>query len=162
MQTFSARRNLWTLLFLLLTGAPLLRGQVADSSISGHVFDPSGRVISGARIAAENSGRGTIRTITADANGGFSLIGLEPAVYAVSAKANGFSDSERTGVLLAVDTAMTLDFHLVVGGPDTRVEVNEPASYLQIQTADLGTVIDQKSIDTLPLNARNFLQLAFL
>ena len=148
--------------FLILSGVTISYAQVADSTISGQVFDPSGRVLPGAQVTAEDSQRGTVRTTLSDAAGAFSLIGLEPAVYILTASSEGFSNSRREGIRLGVDSALVVDFHLAVGGPNTEIEVNEPYSYLQTQNADLGTVIDQRMIDQLPLNTRDFLQLALL
>jgi len=78
------------------------------------------------------------------------------------ADAPGFDELKRLDVALEVDSALDLDFHLKVGGPKTQVEVGAPASTLQSETASVGAVIDQDFVATLPLNQRDFLQLAFL
>jgi hypothetical protein len=147
---------------LLLAGAFVANGQVTTSSISGHVFDPSGRVVSDAEVKAVDAQRAKIRIAITDVNGSYSLIGMAPAVYSISVRAPGFSELTRPNAPLALDTALNLDFQLTVGGPKTQVEVNAPLISLQTETADLGFVIDQHFTETLPLNARDFLQLALL
>jgi len=136
--------------------------QVTSSSISGRVFDPSGRVIRQAQVTLEDQLHSFARTLITDEAGGYSFIGLAPAVYTIRAEAPGFDELKRLDVALEVDSALDLDFHLKVGGPKTQVEVGAPASTLQSETASVGAVIDQDFVATLPLNQRDFLQLAFL
>ncbi|MGO9340675.1 MAG: carboxypeptidase regulatory-like domain-containing protein [Terracidiphilus sp.] len=147
---------------LVLACAGILSAQVTSSSISGHVFDAARRVIPGAQVTLTNKLDGTVRKASADATGRYSFIGLTPTVYSISVNASGFSKLTRPELSLDVDTALDLDFGLSVGGPETRIEVTAPTSALQTETADLGAVIDQQFTQTLPLNARNFLQLALL
>ena len=148
------------LLFSLCAGT--LVAQVTSSSISGRVFDPSGRVIRQAQVTLEDQLHSFARTLITDEAGGYSFIGLAPAVYTIRAEAPGFDELKRLDVALEVDSALDLDFHLKVGGPKTQVEVGAPASTLQSETASVGAVIDQDFVATLPLNQRDFLQLAFL
>jgi hypothetical protein len=126
------------------------------------VFDPSGRVIRQAQVTLEDQLHSFARTLITDEAGGYSFIGLAPAVYTIRAEAPGFDELKRLDVALEVDSALDLDFHLKVGGPKTQVEVGAPASTLQSETASVGAVIDQDFVATLPLNQRDFLQLAFL
>jgi hypothetical protein len=103
-----------------------------------------------------------VRNVSTDATGRYSVIGLAPAVYTISVRAPGFAQVTRSGLSLAVDTTLKLDFSLMVGGPQTRVEVSAPVPSLQTEAADVGAVINQQLIETLPLNQRDFLQLALL
>jgi len=147
---------------LLLAGPGKLPAQVTASSISGDVVDSARRVIPGAQVTLTNKLDGTIRKASADGAGRYSFIGLTPALYSISVSAPGFAKLTRPVLSLDVDTALDLDFGLTVGGPETRIEVIAPTPSLQTETADLGAVIDQQFTQTLPLNARNFLQLALL
>jgi hypothetical protein len=147
---------------LLLVPAGMLPAQVVNGSIAGRVFDPAGRVIPNAQVTVVNKQSGAVRVVTTDATGNYSLIGLAPAAYTITVSASGFAEQSRSGVPLAVDAALSLDFQLTVGGPNARIEVSAPVSYLQTGTPDVGSVIDQDLIETLPLNTRNFLQLALL
>jgi len=78
----------FVLLLLLLVPAGVLPAQVVNGSISGRVFDPAGRVIPDAQVTVVNKQRGTVRVVTADATGNYSLIGLAPAVYTISVSAS--------------------------------------------------------------------------
>jgi hypothetical protein len=140
----------------------LLMAQVTAGSISGHVFDPAGRAIPEAQVTLTNKLDASVRKVPTDATGRYSFIGLAPSDYIISISAPGFTQVTRSGLSLTVDTDLKLDFSLVVGGPRTRIEVSAPVPSLQTDTADVGHVVDQQLIETLPLNARDFLQLALL
>ena len=156
-------RNTVILLVLLVLAAPaILRAQVTTSSISGHVFDPAGRLIPDAEVTLTNKLDASIRKASTDATGYYAFIGLAPSNYAISVGSPGFSELTQSSVSLAVNSDLDIDFRLVVGGPKTRIEVTAPVSSLQTDTADVGAVVDQNLIETLPLNARDFLQLALL
>lgn len=148
------------ILFSLYAG--MLAAQVTSSSISGRVYDPAGKVIRQAHVTLEDPLHSFVKTLITDEAGGYAFIGLAPAVYTIRAEAPGFDELKRLDVALEVDSALDLDFRLKVGGPRTQVEVSAPASILQSETASVGAVIDQDFVATLPLNQRNFLQLAFL
>jgi hypothetical protein len=149
-------------ILILLICAGTLRAQVTSGSISGHVYDPAGRILRKARVLLEDEQRSFVRTSMTDEDGGYSFVGLTPAVYTIRIEAPGFDELKRPGVVLHVDSALDLDFHLTVGGPKTQIEVSAPSSALQTETASVGAVIDQDFVETLPLNSRDFLQLAFL
>jgi hypothetical protein len=148
------------LVMALCTG--ILPAQVTSSSISGHVYDPAGGVIRQARVTLDDSQHSLQRIVITDNDGLYSFIGLPPSLYAIRANASGFAELTQSAVPLAVDSALSLDLHLKVGGPTTRIEVSAPVNALQTDTASVGAVIDQTFVETLPLNARDFLQLAFL
>ncbi len=149
-------------IFLFSLYAGILAAQVTSSSISGHVYDPSGRVIRQAQVTLDDSQHSLQRIANTDKDGAYSFIGLPPAVYTIRAEAPGFDELKRLGVALEVDSALDLDFRLKVGGPKTQIEVSAPVNALQSETASVGAVIDQDFVATLPLNQRDFLQLAFL
>jgi hypothetical protein len=126
------------------------------------VYDPSGRVIRQANVTLEDSQHSLQRTVITDKDGVYSFIGLPPSLYAIRANASGFAALTQSTVPLAVDSALSLDLHLKVGVLTTRIEVSAPVNALQTETASVGAVIDQAFVDALPLNSRDFLQLAFL
>ena len=114
----------------------LLMAQVTAGSISGHVFDPAGRVIPDAQVKLTNKPDNSVRKVPTDATGRYSFIGLAPSDYIISISAPGFTQVTRSGLSLTVDTDLKLDFSLVVGGPRTRIEVSAPVPSLQTETAD--------------------------
>jgi hypothetical protein len=145
---------------LLLLACPcVLPAQVTAGSISGHVSDPAGKLVPEAVVTLTNKADASVRKVSTDATGHYSFIGLAPAAYTISVNARGFAEVTHPDLALAVDTDLNLDFSLVVGGPTTKIDVNAP---LQLETVAVGEVIDQQMIQTLPLNRRDFLQLALL
>ena len=151
-----------TVIFLLLFCVGILRAQVTSGSISGHVYDPAGRVLRGARVTLEDEQHSVLKTAFTGDAGAYSFIGLAPATYTIRVEAPGFDELKRPGIALDVDSDLNLDLPLKVGGPTTQIEVHAPVSALQTETAGVGAVVDQDLIDQLPLNSRDFLQLAFL
>jgi len=126
-------RNAAVFIFLICVG--FLRAQVTSSSISGHVYDPAGRVLRQARVTLEDEQHSFARTSMTGEAGVYSFIGLAPAVYSIEVDATGFDELKRLGVALEVDSSLSLDFHLKVGGPKTQIEVRVPVNALQTDTA---------------------------
>src|ERR1035438_5725720 len=89
-----------SLAILLLAGALVANGQGTTSSITGHVFDPSGRVISDAQVTAVDGQHAKVRVAITDGNGSYSLIGMAPAVYTISVRAPGFAELTRPNASL--------------------------------------------------------------
>ena len=155
-----------TIAFLALLLLPLntatVHAQVTTGSITGSVIDPRGRPIPGAAVVASDSLRASTRTTVSDEEGRYRFTDLAPALYDVSAGCPGFERVQRPQVQVAVDSRLRLDFHLPVAGIVQTVEVTAPLVPVQVESADLGAVIDQRRIQSLPLNRRDFLQLAML
>jgi outer membrane receptor protein involved in Fe transport len=128
----------------------------------GNVYDPSGAPVAHATITVADTRHSTVRTATTNTEGAYVISGLNPAVYEVSASAVNFTEISETGVALTVDTQKRIDFQLVIAGQKRTIEVIETAQPIQRDSGELGTVLTQARIDALPLNRRDFLQLALL
>jgi len=156
----------WKVAFLAGLLAPVgiatVQAQVTTGTITGSVIDPSGRPIAGAAVVASDGSRAVSRTTVSNEVGRYRLADLAPALYDISAAAQGFDRVQRQQVPVAVDSEQRLDFHLPIAGIVQTVEVTAPLAPVQIESADLGTIIDQRRIQSLPLNRRDFLQLAML
>src|ERR1035437_3995855 len=151
-------------LFVTLLSLPVLEAQQsATGSISGTVTDPSGTLVSNASVTLTSTSQGTVRTFTTHNDGVFSFTTLEAANYSVAATGpSGFS-IWRQAVTLEVGQSRSLPIRLAVAGHRTTVEVNEDAQQTVNTTgSDLGGVIESRQIETLPLNGRNYLELAYL
>ena len=103
-----------------------------------------------------------VKTATSNSTGFYRFVELPPALYAISASARGFDKSTRTDVPLRVGTPLRIDFHLPVAGIQQSIEVTAVVRQLPMDSSELGAVLDQQRIQTLPLNRRDFLQLALL
>jgi hypothetical protein len=145
--------------FYLASG---LWAQAPTGQITGTVTDPSGAVVAGANVALTNTATNTRRETAANQNGIFTLAALPPGVYNLEVDAKGFPKQVREGIELQVGQVALIDFTLQLGNVAETVEVAGGAPVLQAETAELGTVIENRRIVELPLNGRNYLQLVSL
>jgi Carboxypeptidase regulatory-like domain len=141
--------------------SPLLYGQ-ATGSFSGTVSDTSGAVVSGAKVTVTAQETNVSRVTTTDDSGHFLVPLLGVATYTVRVDAPGFKASESKDVRLQIDEHREVDFKLVPASVSTSVEVN--AAEVAVETANptLGQVITSQQVTELPLNGRDFVQLATL
>ena len=120
-------------------------------------------MVSGVAIRAINEGTNIEAAATTDDVGRFVFTSLRPGPYRVTATANGASKSQSTaGIVLQVNQAARLDIKLAVGNVTERVTVNAEAPLLETETASRGAVIDHTKMVELPLNGRDYNQLALL
>jgi hypothetical protein len=134
----------------------------ATSRLTGDVVDPSGAAVSGAEVTVVNSGTGTTRSTTTSEAGDYSLPSLAPGDYAVTVSKPGFRQVKREGLRLEVNQTARVDFTLEVGAVSETVEVTGAVPLIDSDTSSIGQVIETKAIEDLPLNGRNFVQLAIL
>lgn len=150
----------------LLSGALLCCAfafsQTPTGELTGSVLDPGGAGIAGARITVTNNATNTGRTTVSNEVGLYNVPALQPGVYSVRAESQGFQSVLQTNLEIQVGQTVRLDFSLKVGEVKETVEVTASAVQLQTETTELGTVIENKRIVDLPLNGRNYLQLASL
>ena len=162
----SSRRGLrFTPLFLvaasLLIAGPLY-AQLGTGTISGTVFDQSGAVLPGANITVTNGGTGFVRSTVSSETGDYNLRGLLPATYELTVELGGFRKFVQPAITLQVDQNARIDVRLQVGSANEIVTVTEQSPLLTSEQSSVGSVVDQKKIVDLPLNGRNFVQLATL
>ena len=162
----SSRRGLrFTPLFLvaasLLIAGPLY-AQLGTGTISGTVFDQSGAVLPGANITVTNGGTGFVRSTVSSETGDYNLRGLLPATYELTVEVGGFRKFVQPAITLQVDQNARIDVRLQVGSTNEIVTVTEQSPLLTSEQSSVGSVVDQKKIVDLPLNGRNFVQLATL
>ncbi|MGA2739836.1 MAG: TonB-dependent receptor [Bryobacteraceae bacterium] len=135
--------------------------QVTTGSITGYALDPANRPIAGAKVTASDTLRATVRVGATDSKGLYYFADLPPAIYAVDCAAANFG-AAAARVEVAVNANARVDFHLAIAARRETVTVESAVHALQTESGELGTVIDQSRIDSLPLNERDFLQLALL
>src|SRR5947209_2682646 len=152
--------GLW--LALCFIAAPILRGQTSTGEFSGTVTDASGAVVANAKVTATSAETGAVRQVITDNAGGYVFTLLQPGVYNLSAEAPGFRRTIQNNVELRVNQRAEVNFQLQLGQVGETVEVTAVAPLLEGQSSSLGTVIDTQLTSELPLNGRNFVQLATL
>ncbi len=139
----------------------LLYGQ-ATGSFSGTISDKAGAVISGAGVKVTSQGTGLTREAKTDDSGHYLIPLLPVAVYTLHVEAQGFGPVEQKDVRLQVDEQRELNFSLQPASVSTSVEVNATEVAVETSNPSLGQVITAEEVSQLPLNGRNFVQLATL
>ena len=139
-----------------------LSAQVAGGRISGTVLDKSGRVIPAARVSITNDSTGVSRSEASNADGFYAFPNLIPGAYTLSASASGFGTEVRSGLTLSVGGELAINLEMQVGNVVERVEVQGDAPLIESTTATLSSVISGSEVRELPLNARDWTQLAAL
>ena len=148
---------------LLLLLACLVSGQTSTGSIGGTVFDPTGAVIPNAQVRLLGTDTGDlVRTLATDGSGNFTAPLLRPAPYTVEASAQGFKTLKRSGVILRVGDTLALRLTLEPGATAESINVTAAAELLEEKSNAVGQVVDERTMQQLPLNGRNYLQLGSL
>jgi Carboxypeptidase regulatory-like domain len=149
--------------FVLAFGVLVGAGIAQTGSITGQVLDPTGAAVVNATVTATSSSTGTTRTVTTTSAGIYNLATLPPAVYDVTATANGFQTETHKNVVLNVAAVLPVNFKLSVFGAATSVDVQDNTSgTIETDSFQLSTVIDSKQINALPLILRDPYQLVLL
>ena len=151
-----------TIIFLLafaIVGS--VRAQTPTGTIAGIVTDPAGARVSGARISLTNRDSGLARKLVTSTEGEFSAAALPPGVYKVTAEATGFS-TRQTMATVEAGTTTTVNLSLQIGGVTEQVTVDDAAPLIDYEHHQVSSVVDRAQIENLPLNGRNFLDLAKL
>ena len=130
--------------------------------IEGTVLDSSGATVPGAQLTARNQETGAITTTTAEDNGHFVFLYLTPGTYTVSIKKEGFSTKEMTDVAVRIGTNSAIRPQLQIGNFSDTVTVNAAAPLVDPTQSALSSVVDKRSIESLPLNGRNFTDFVLL
>src|SRR5215471_11244082 len=154
--------RLWGITILLLAFAVPLFAQTSTSQISGTVYDSAGAVIPAAQVSAINEETGVTYRQQTTGSGLYAFPSLPVGKYTIVAEAQGFKSTRATGNTLAVDTPLTVDITLQVGGSQEVVNVVGAAEKLQTNNATVGDVVEQKEAMEMPLNGRNPLTLLVL
>ncbi len=136
--------------------------QTDTGVIAGTITDASGAVVPGARVTARNQNTGLNFTGASNESGNYVMSALPPGRYEVAVTASGFAKASRSGVVLNVQTRLEVNFSLKVGDVSEVVVVTAETPILESQTSSVGQVVENKTIVTLPLNGRNYSQLAVL
>jgi hypothetical protein len=132
-----------------------------NAAITGNVTDPSGAVVSGAKVTVTQKGTAVARSASTNESGRFNVPSLPPAGYTVTIEASGFTTSVEDVTLLA-DQVRAMDIHLQLGQASQKITVEESAVTVNTVTPVLSQVIEQSRVINLPLNGRNAADLTLL
>jgi len=149
-------------ILLLAAAVSSAAAQITSGEITGTVSDAAGAVVAGANVTATNPATNTQRAASTSGAGVYNLTALPPGTYTLRVEKQGFSSQVRTGIELQVAQVARFDLTLQVGSVTEVVEVQGAAPLIETDNTSLGTVIENQRILDLPLNGRNYLQLAAL
>ena len=132
------------------------------ATISGTITDKSGAAVGSAKVSAQNMDTLVSREVAADASGLYNLPLLQPGRYKLSAQQTGFKATVQDNIRLEVNQSARIDLQLEVGQVSETIEVTSSAPLLEENSSTIGQVIEARAVADLPLNGRNFVQLATL
>jgi hypothetical protein len=151
-----------TVVALFFAFAQLGPAQDVTGAITGKITDPSGAAIVGANVTARDADRGTVWKAGTNEAGTFNLNRLPIGRYEVRVEAGGFQTAVRPAFDLSLNQTATIDIAMTLGAVSQQVEVTGAAPVLQTQTTEVGNVMEAHAIANLPLETRNYNQLALL
>jgi len=150
------------LLLLIALSARMLFAQAGTADLTGEVSDATGSLLAGAKLTATEIQTSVATTAVSTSGGVYVFTSLRPGLYNITAEAPGFQKLERTGITLTTGERTRLDLKLSVGNVSQSITVPGDAPLLQTETASITQSIDHTKVVQLPLNGRNFVQLATL
>jgi hypothetical protein len=150
---------LWTALLVLFTLS--LSAQTAGR-LAGTVTDATGAPLPGVTVTAEQTPTGLSRSTQSDNEGRYLFPNLPPSLYRLRATRDGFRTVVREDIELTVASSLTVDLTLQVGGIDQQITITDRPSLVNTQTSELSFLVGETAMRELPLNGRNFTDLALL
>jgi Carboxypeptidase regulatory-like domain len=147
---------------ILIVAATLSLAQTTTAAFLGTVMDPSGAVLPGVQVTASNVDTGLKRTTITNEEGRFLLSELPPGSYEVVVSLTGFETLVRKGMTLTIGQQANLSLTMKVGAVDEQVVVTGDAPIVETTQSSVSGVVEEKRITELPLNGRDFTQLALV
>jgi carboxypeptidase family protein len=145
----------------LMASAALSQETVNLASVSGRVTDPTGAVVEGARVTARETETNVASSMVTDRDGRFRFSYLKVGPYEVRVEKTGFSAAARS-LTLSIGAAFDIPFSLQVAAAETGIIVLGDAPVIEAARTEVAGTVSQTEVSSLPLNGRNFLDLALL
>ena len=156
-------KSVCLVLLLLFSGLHAVYGQTSTGQIDIEVKDQSGAVVPGAQIQISSSENGNVaRTLNSNGSGIAAVTFLQPGKYNVTVSVPGFETSKQEGISVRVGETINLPVMLKTGQASESVTVVGESPLVEQKSSTLAQVTEQREIRALPLNGRNYLQLANL
>ena len=163
----SERKNVFRFLALsfaaalcLTFGTPV-RAQ-STATLQGTVTDPQGAVVPNAKVTVRSQATGAERITQTDAEGNYQVASLQPGLYRVEVQAQGFQAQAASDLSVEVARTVVQNFQLTVGNVTQEVTVTAVPPVVETATTSVGTVINQRTVQEIPLNGRHFVDLGLL
>ncbi|MDQ3255314.1 MAG: Plug and carboxypeptidase regulatory-like domain-containing protein, partial [Acidobacteriota bacterium] len=132
------------------------------STLTGDVKDNNGAVVVGVQVQATHLETGLTRTTTSDGEGRYVFPALAVGAYEIRATKEGFKDQTHQSISLTVNETVTFDIAMQVGGITEEINVTDETSLVNTRTPELSYLVGERAIRELPLNGRNYTDLALL
>ncbi len=155
------RRHLRIVLAMLVLVYPGF-GQSVTATLRGTVHDPAGAAVPGVTVTATNTEKGIERTVLTNERGDYVITQLPAQTYTITVSLAGFQTQTFDKFVLQVSQEARLDVTLKIGALSAEIAVTGAAPLIQSEDAANGAVLDEQKIRELPINSRNFWQLAQL
>jgi outer membrane receptor protein involved in Fe transport len=153
---------LFCLLSMLIVSSGVLCAQEVTGAIVGTVTDPTGAALAGAKVTARDLDRGTVLTTTTNESGAFNLPLVPLGRYEVKAEAKGFQIAANPAFEILLNQTVRISFRMQVGEVSQTVEVAASSPLLQTDTSLVGSVLEGRTIQQLPLSTHNTNQLTLV
>jgi hypothetical protein len=137
-------------------------GQLTTATLSGTITEKTDAIVPNAQVQITNVDEGSVRKVTSNDSGVYTAPNLKAGNYLVKVSALGFQSLEKKGVVLNVGAQQTLNFTLPVGEVSQTVEVTSLQPVVETSSSSIGATVGQKTVVELPLNGRDWTQLATL
>jgi hypothetical protein len=139
-----------------------LQAQVTGATVNGTVSDSQGNLVVGAKVTLASGAQGTTRSVSTNTRGDYSVPNVTPGSYRLEVSSQGFRTEVRTDLNLTVGDVRTINIGLSVGAQSETVQVESTADQVEMGNSALSAVVMGETARELPLNGRDWTQLAAL
>lgn len=136
--------------------------QLPSSTLNGTVTDPQGGAVANVGVTITNAATGVSRETTTDAQGYYTFVNVAPGEYTLRVEKSSFAAYERKGIRLEVGLASTMDVKLALANVGQTVTVESGQTQVELTQSEVQGLVTSSTVENIPLNGRNFLELAFL
>lgn len=148
--------------FGLMLLATVMFGQTFKATIVGQITDSNGAVVPNATVTIIQDGTNISQTVNSNANGEYVITQLDPGTYSMRIEMANFKTAVKNGLVLETAQSLRFNVALEIGDVSAEVTVTSEAAVVNTETSSKGEVIVQKQVQDLPLNGRDFTDLALL
>ena len=152
----------FSLAIMAFVGLTNIAAQTFKATLVGQVVDTSGAAVPNATVTITSPGNNQSQTITTDGEGNFTVAQLDPSSYTLRVEASNFKALVQTGIILETNQTLRLNLVIEAGSVSETVTVEAEAPAINTETSAKGEVITPRQVQDLPLNGRNFTDLALL
>jgi hypothetical protein len=156
------QKHLWLFVLGLLFLPPAVFAQFDTAEVLGTATDPSGAVLANVSVVLRNQDTGVEAKTSTDASGNYDFFDVKVGRYTITAQLDGFATFTTTGLLVNVNARQRVDIPMKVGAATETVEVQGAAAVLETDSTEHGQIISSQQVAELPLNGRNYADLALL